>query len=99
MSATWEFLIRLLQLRKKGDEKERKSPFQGFLAEQIRKCGGIENVKLPVGTVFSPKEHDLIIHYLVTLTLGFPLPAPIIKEIDGLFNLDPQHLAGMSSFL
>ncbi|KAL5800770.1 hypothetical protein ACOSQ3_032402 [Xanthoceras sorbifolium] len=50
-----------------------------------------EELVLPLGYRFSPRNHELVLHYLVKKILGHKLPANIITTID-LYQYDPHQL-------
>lgn len=50
-----------------------------------------QNLWLPVGYRFCPRDCELVIHYLKNKILGLQLPADIIREVD-LYSYNPDEL-------
>lgn len=47
---------------------------------------------LPSGFVFAPTEEELVLYYLGNKVLGRRLPSNAIKEIDHIYQFDPEEI-------
>ncbi|OMO98337.1 No apical meristem (NAM) protein [Corchorus capsularis] len=54
-------------------------------------AGQSNELILPPGFGFSPKDHELIEWFLVNKIMGIPIPYNIIKDID-VYECDPRQL-------